>query len=143
MPPRRVPIGSLALRACRHVRPVHIFPGGSGMERRGYHHGNLREALIRAALSLIAEKGPAGFTFAEAARSAGVSSAAPYRHFRDRDALLADVALRGFEWSTAHLERAWTGGGPDAFPAFESVGRAYLAFARDEPAYYSAMFEAG
>jgi len=63
--------------------------------RRGYHHGNLREALIRAALDLIAEKGPAGFTFADAARSAGVSSAAPYRHFRDRQALLADVARRG------------------------------------------------
>src|SRR3546814_4262216 len=65
--------------------------------RRGYHHGNLREALIRAALDLIAEKGPAGFTFAEAARWAGVSSAAPYRHYRDREALLADVARRGFE----------------------------------------------
>jgi hypothetical protein len=52
---------------------------------RGYHHGNLREALLRAALQLIAEKGPAGFTFAEAARWAGVSPAAPYRHFRDRD----------------------------------------------------------
>src|SRR3954466_15779148 len=126
MPPRRVPIGSLALRACRHVRPVHIFPGGSGMERRGYHHGNLREALIRAALSLIAEKGPAGFTFAEAARSAGVSPAAPYRHFRDREALLADVALRGFELFTAHLERAWNDGLPEAFAAFESVGHAYL-----------------
>src|ERR1700704_4734541 len=62
--------------------------------RRGYHHGNLREALIRAALDLIAQKGPAGFTFADAARSAGVSSAAPYRHFRDREALLADVARR-------------------------------------------------
>jgi len=112
-------------------------------QRRGYHHGNLREALIEAALDLIARKGPAGFTFAEAARSAGVSSAAPYRHFRDRDALIADVALRGFELFTAHLARAWNDGRPDAFAAFESVGRAYLAFARDEPAYYSAMFEAG
>jgi AcrR family transcriptional regulator len=61
---------------------------------RGYHHGNLKEALIRAALALIAQKGPAGVTFAEAARWAGVSPAAPYRHFRDRDELLADVAAR-------------------------------------------------
>ena len=68
-----------------------------GRERRGYHHGNLREALVAAALELIAEKGPAGFTFAEAARAAGVSPAAPYRHFRDREALLADIARRGFE----------------------------------------------
>ena len=114
-------------------------PGG----RRGYHHGNLREALIQAALDLIAKKGPAGFTFADAARWAGVSAAAPYRHFRDRDALVADVARRGFELFAAHLERAWNDGRPDTFTAFENVGRAYLAFARDEPAYYSAMFEAG
>ncbi len=111
--------------------------------RRGYHHGNLREALIQAALDLIAKKGPGGFTFADAARSAGVSSAAPYRHFRDRDALIADVARRGFELFAAHLDGAWNDGRPDPFAAFENIGRAYLTFARDEPAYYSAMFEAG
>jgi AcrR family transcriptional regulator len=111
--------------------------------RRGYHHGNLREALVRAALDLIAQKGPAGFTFADAARSAGVSSAAPYRHFRDRDALLADVARRGFELFATALNQAWNDGRPDPYAAFENVGRAYLTFARDEPAHYSAMFEAG
>src|SRR5580658_4182355 len=111
--------------------------------RRGYHHGNLREALIRAALDLIAQKGPAGFTFADAARWVGVSSAAPYRHFRDRFALIADVARRGFELFAEHLDRAWNDGRPEPFTAFENVGRAYLAFARDEPAYYSAMFEVG
>jgi AcrR family transcriptional regulator len=110
---------------------------------RGYHHGNLREALLRAALELIAEKGPAGFTFAEAARWAGVSPAAPYRHFRDRDELLASVALRGFEQFEAALSRAWDDGRPDAFTALDRLGRAYLEFARAEPAYYSAMFEAG
>jgi AcrR family transcriptional regulator len=110
---------------------------------RGYHHGNLKEALIRAALELIAKKGPAGFTFAEAARFAGVSPAAPYRHFRDRDELLADVARRGFEEFAAALERAWNGGAPEPFAAIERLGRAYLEFARVEPAYYSAMFEAG
>jgi AcrR family transcriptional regulator len=113
------------------------------MERRGYHHGNLREALIRAALSLIAEKGPAGFTFAEAARSAGVSAAAPYRHFRDRDELLADVARQGFARFEAMLATAWNEGRPDPVAAFGQVGKAYLAFARTEPAYYSAMFESG
>jgi AcrR family transcriptional regulator len=114
-----------------------------GGERRGYHHGNLREALVRAALDLIAEKGPGGFTFADAARSAGVSSAAPYRHYRDRDALMTDVARRGFERFTGELMRAWNDGRPEPFAAFEAIGRAYIAFARDEPAYYSAMFEAG
>jgi AcrR family transcriptional regulator len=117
--------------------------GGDDDGKRGYHHGNLREALVRAALDLIAQKGPAGFTFADAARSAGVSSAAPYRHFRDRDALLADVARRGFELFEAALRQAWNDGRPTPHAALENVGRAYLAFARDESAHYSAMFEAG
>jgi AcrR family transcriptional regulator len=111
--------------------------------RRGYHHGNLREALVDAALDLIAQKGPAGFTFAEAARHAGVSPAAPYRHFRDRDALMADVARRGFERFEQQLAAAWDEGRPDPHAAFDRLGRAYLAFARSEPAYFSAMFESG
>ena len=110
---------------------------------RGYHHGNLKEALVRAALDLIAEKGPAGFTFADAARWAGVSPAAPYRHFRDRDELMTDVARRGFEQFSAALASAWDDGKPDLFSAFDRLGKAYLDFARREPAYYSAMFEAG
>lgn len=114
-----------------------------GGGRRSYHHGNLREALIAAALDLIRQKGPAGFTFADAARHAGVSPAAPYRHFKDRDALLADVARRGFEQFELALENAWAGGRPEPVRALEAVGKAYLEFARREPAYFSAMFEAG
>ena len=82
-----------------------VWKRGSGTER-GYHHGNLKEALVRAALALIAEKGPAGFTFADAARWAGVSPAAPYRHYRDRDELLADVARRGFDEFTDRLSQS-------------------------------------
>jgi AcrR family transcriptional regulator len=114
-----------------------------GRAERGYHHGNLKEALLQAALDLIAQKGPAGFTFAEAARSAGVSPAAPYRHFRDRDDLLSNIAQRGFEHFEALLTAAWDDGRPDTPTAFERLGRAYLRFARDEPASYSAMFESG
>jgi AcrR family transcriptional regulator len=117
--------------------------GRSGHGPRGYHHGNLKEALLRAALELIAQKGPAGFTFAEAARWAGVSPAAPYRHFRDRDELLSNVALRGFQQFEAALTKAWSDGRPDPTTALDRLGKAYLAFARSEPAYYSAMFEAG
>jgi AcrR family transcriptional regulator len=109
--------------------------------RRGYHHGNLREALTKAALDLIAEKGPTGFSFAEAARAAGVSPAAPYRHFRDRDALMAEIATRGFEIFTGQLTGAWDEGRPEPYQALIRLGRAYLAFARSEPAYYAAMFE--
>ena len=120
---------------------------GGGQDRntspRGYHHGNLKEALVRAALELIAEKGPAGFTFADAARWAGVSPAAPYRHFRDRDELLADVARRGFEQFSAALAKAWDEGKPDVMSAFDRLGKSYLDFAKRLPAYYSAMFEAG
>src|SRR5438309_12052626 len=105
---------------------------------RGYHHGNLKEALIRAALELIAKKGTAGFTFAEAARFAGVSPAAPYRHFRDRDELMASVAQRGFEQFAADMRRVWDGGQPDPFAALERLGKGYLAFARAHPAFYSA-----
>ena len=110
---------------------------------RGYHHGNLKEALLQAALDLIAQKGAAGFTFADAARMAGVSPAAPYRHFRDRDELLSSIAQRGFEQFEAQLAAAWDDGRPDTVTAFERVGKAYLAFARTEPAFYSAMFESG
>jgi len=116
-------------------------PSDSGSGRRGYHHGNLREALIEAALELIGAKGPAGFTIAEAARLAGVSPAAPYRHFRDADALLAEVALRGYERFADRLAQAWNGGRPEPVKAFEDLGRAYLAFARGEPAFYAAMFD--
>lgn len=115
--------------------------GGTGRDR--YHHGNLREALIEAALDLVAERGPAGFTFAEVARLVGVSPAAPYRHFRDRNALLAEVARRGFRQFEADLAQAWSGGQPEPLQALVNCGRAYLEFARQRPAYYSAMFETG
>lgn len=114
-----------------------------GGKRRSYHHGNLREALVEAALRLIQEKGPAGFTIAEAARVAGVSPAAPYRHFRDRDALMADVAKRGFDDFAGRLKKAWDEGRPKPVAALHRLGAAYLAFAREQPAHYAAMFEAG
>src|SRR5258707_7985909 len=108
---------------------------------RGYHHGNLKEALLQAALRLIAEKGPAGFTFADAARLAGVSPAAPYRHFRDREELLSSIAQRGFEQFEAVLTAAWDDGRPDTGTAFERLGQAHLPFAPAGPALFSAIFE--
>jgi AcrR family transcriptional regulator len=113
-------------------------------ERKSYHHGNLRAALIEAALELITEKGPTGFTLAEAARTAGVSPAAPYRHFKGREDLIAELALVGFDMFADLLEHAFTKG-PTGSPldAFYRVGRAYLAFARRYPGHYIAMFESG
>lgn len=118
-------------------------PGKRGGGERGYHHGDLREDLVRAALELIKDKGPAGFTFADTARWAGVSPAAPYRHFRDREELLAVVAKRGFALFSETLQKAWGEGKPNTAEAFKRIGGAYLNFARNEFAYYAAMFEAG
>ena len=111
--------------------------------RRGYHHGNLRQALVEATLALIEEKGPLGFTLAEAARAAGVSPAAPYRHFRGREELIEEVARQGFVMFADALERAAAAGGPSALRALFEIGRAYLEFARSHPGYYQAMFESG
>jgi AcrR family transcriptional regulator len=113
------------------------------MERQGYHHGNLKEALVAAARKLIAERGPAGFTLAEAARLAGVSAAAPYRHFKDRSALIAEVAQRGFAAFGQKLAAAWGKTGAQPVENFGRMGEAYLAFAREEPGYYGAMFARG
>ena len=111
--------------------------------KRGYHHGNLRQALVEAALLLIAEKGPTGFTLSEAAKAADVTPAAVYRHFAGREDLLAEVARQGYDIFAALMEFAYNGGKPTALAAFEATGRAYLAFARKYPGHYMAMFEAG
>lgn len=113
------------------------------LAKRGYHHGNLRQALVDACLALIEEKGPSGFTLSEAAREAGVTPAAVYRHFEGRDDLIAEAALQGYEIFAALLEFAFDDGQPSALTAFEAVGRAYLAFARRHPGHYVAMFESG
>lgn len=111
--------------------------------KRGYHHGNLRQALVDAALTLIAEQGPNGFTLSEAAKAADVTPAAVYRHFAGRDDLIAEVARQGFDIFAALMEYAYNGGKPSALAAFEATGRAYLAFARKYPGHYMAMFESG
>ena len=109
-------------------------------ERRGYHHGRLKDALIEAARSLIAQRGPAGFTLAEAAKLVGVTAAAPYRHFTDREDLMGELARRGFEQFATRLQLAWDAGRPDPLTAFRRMGTAYLGFAKDEPGLYTAMF---
>ena len=111
--------------------------------KRGYHHGNLRQALIDAALLLIAAQGPTGFTLSEAAKAADVTPAAVYRHFAGRDDLLAEIARQGYDIFAALMEFAFNNGQPTALAAFEATGRAYLAFARKYPGHYMAMFESG
>lgn len=120
----------------RFLRHWHEGPG----DRRGYHHGNLKEALIEAARRFIAERGIGGFTLVDAARLVGVTPAALYRHFRGREALLEELASRGFSELAERLARALTSRG-SALERFTRMGEAYLAFAEEEPAYYAAIFE--
>ena len=111
--------------------------------KQGYHHGNLRQALVEAALKLIAQQGPKGFSLSEAAKAADVTPAAVYRHFTGRDELIAEVARQGYDIFAALMEFAYNNGQPSALAAFEATGRAYLAFARKYPGHYMAMFESG
>ncbi|RPE71372.1 TetR family transcriptional regulator [Pacificibacter maritimus] len=113
------------------------------MAKRGYHHGNLRQALVDAALTLIEAKGPTGFTLSEAAKTAGVTPAAVYRHFEGREDLIAEIAQQGYAVFADLLEYAYETGQPSDRAAFEATGRAYLAFARKYPGHYVAMFESG
>ena len=113
------------------------------MPKRGYHHGNLRQALVDAALSLITEKGPTGFTLSEAAKQAGVTPAAVYRHFEGCEQLIIECALQGHEIFGDLMDFAYKDGQPSALAAFEATGRAYLAFARKHPGHYISMFESG
>lgn len=113
------------------------------MPKQGYHHGNLRQALVESALTLIEEKGPTGFTLSEAAKLAGVTPAAVYRHFAGREDLIAEAARQGYEIFADVMQYAYDSGQPSALAAFEATGRAYLAFARKYPGHYIAMFESG
>ncbi len=113
------------------------------MPKRGYHHGNLAQALVDAALTLIEEKGPTGFTLSEAAKQAGVTPAAVYRHFSGREDLIAEAALQGYGIFADLMQYAYDTGQPSALASFEATGRAYLAFARKYPGHYIAMFESG
>jgi AcrR family transcriptional regulator len=113
------------------------------MSKRGYHHGNLKQALIDAALVLIKDRGPTGFTLSEAAKKAGVTPAAVYRHFVGREDLIAEAARQGYEIFADLMEYAYAKGQPSALASFEATGRAYLAFARKYPGHYVSMFESG
>lgn len=107
--------------------------------KRSYHHGDLRRALMDAAIALVAETGStAAATLREVARRAGVSHNAPSRHFEDKGALLAAIAEEGFVALIAELQAAR--GASDAAERFAGTGVAYLTFARRCPAHLVVMF---
>ncbi|HUJ21498.1 MAG TPA: TetR/AcrR family transcriptional regulator [Bryobacteraceae bacterium] len=108
---------------------------------RPYHHGNLREALLQAGIGLIAEAGPKGLTLREVARRAGVSHNAPYRHFQDKDELLAAVASQGFEELTESMIEA-VHRQKTSLDRLRSAGLAYIEFALRRPQHFTVMFDA-
>jgi AcrR family transcriptional regulator len=117
------------------------IPGTSQEQRDTYHHGDLKRALTEAALGLVSEKGPKGFTLREVARRAGVSAAAPYRHFADKADLLAAVATQGFVQFHEMLSAVATET-TDLNQRMVDMARAYVRWAVTHPDYYQAMFGA-
>ncbi len=107
--------------------------------RRPYHHGNQREAILQAALKLVETVGPGGITLRATARLAGVSQAAPYRHFASKEALLAAVAEEGFRALTA-MQRDSTRDKADPIEGFQALGLAYIGFASSHPSHFRVMF---
>ena len=105
-----------------------------------YHHGELRETLIKAARQLVVEKGAENFSLADACRLAGVSTAAPYRHFRDKDEILEEIVARGFDEMSERHGRALMAHGTGTQAGIIAMGQAYIAFAREETAIFRLMF---
>ena len=120
------------------ARPRSI-PASANSQRTTYHHGDLKRALTGAALQLVQEKGPKGFTLREVARRAGVSAAAPYRHFADKAQLLAAVATQGFVQLHETLD-ATVAAHSDLSEQALAMGKAYVRWAVSHPDYYQVMF---
>jgi AcrR family transcriptional regulator len=110
-------------------------------KKRPYHHGDLRAALIRAALSLVEEHGVKGLALSDAARLAGVSVAAPYRHFKDKEALLAEIAAEGLVLFRDALARASQTYSKDKVKRLVEMGVAYVDFALQHRSHFKVMWE--
>jgi AcrR family transcriptional regulator len=109
------------------------------MDDKSYHHGNLRAALIEAGLSALERQSTAELSLRALAREVGVSANAAYRHFTDKDDLLAALATEGFKRFAAHQTQAATSQ-TDPLLARKAAAQAYIAFARDNPALFRLMF---
>lgn len=105
-----------------------------------YHHGDLREALVQASYDLVSRHGAENFTLAEACRLAGVSTAAPYKHFKDRDEVLGIVVTRGFDEMSERSMAAVQAAGTGTMAGIIAMGQAYVHFAVDNQPLFRLMF---
>jgi AcrR family transcriptional regulator len=108
--------------------------------KTGYHHGDLRAQLIAAVRDLVETHGPDGFSVAEAARRAGVSSAAPYKHFKDRPEILRGVVSEAMDRLRVAMEKAAAAHPTGSLEAVAAIGLAYVDFARAEPGVFRLVF---
>lgn len=112
----------------------------SGDKRERYHHGDLRAHLVETVRQLVEEKGVDGFSISEASRRAGVSSAAPYKHFADKGEIVRAVAFAGMQ-RLGESMRAYADAAPfEDFGKMSAIGKAYVRFAREEPGVFRLMF---
>lgn len=111
------------------------------MPKSGYHHGDLRSALIEAAVKLVEASGPDGVSMRQVAREAGVSAAAPYRHFRDRDELMSAVAAASHHMLKAHMARAAASAG-SPMGQYQAHGIAVVTYAVAHPHLFRVMHHA-
>ena len=109
-------------------------------KKQGYHHGDLRRALLDAAAAILEKEGAQALTLREVARRAGVTHAAPYRHFLDKESLLAAVAKEGFEAMVATMEERRARAPEDPIRQLQEVGVGYVLFAVAHPGHFSVMF---
>ena len=114
---------------------------GRRLKKRAYHHGDLRTAIVKAALKLIAKHGPRGFSLSEAARLAGVSVGAPYRHFADKEALFSEIAAQGFVELRERIEMAAKTCPDDPRKRLVAIGMAYVRFAVERSSHFQVMFD--
>ena len=113
---------------------------GKNLSKSRYHHGDLREALISASYDLVNEHGADTFSLADACRLAKVSTAAPYRHFKDRDELMSEVCARGFAEMTKRAVAAVEARGEGTIEGITAMGQAYIGFALEHEGIFRLMF---
>jgi AcrR family transcriptional regulator len=114
-----------------------------GVAKKPYHHGDLRRALLDATLALASERGAGGVTLREAARAAGVSQTAPYRHFADKDAMLAAAAEEGFRLLHQEMTAALAQAPAEARARLLTIGVTYVRFALEHAPHFRLMFGHG